>query len=121
MLDLPLDEVPHFATFTDQWQEQSEEWLRGRGLGRGFYYGELLDQMAWPFRLPPEGLTLWDGVTPIVGVVGALGAGPSPRGNFRHVVVLDTETGRTVHDPHPSRSGLDLIDEVEVIFEIGQP
>lgn len=117
VLELPLHEVPHFAAFGDQWQEKSEEWLLGRGIGRCFYWGDWLEGLHYPIWVGPEGLELREGIV-ADHVIGALGAGPSPRGDFRHVVVLDHQTGATIHDPHPSRRGLDEIDEVEVFFAL---
>lgn len=39
-------------------------------------------------------------------VTAALASGPSPRGTFWHVVVVDAD-GTMLHDPHPSRAGLE--------------
>lgn len=115
-LELPLDHVPHFATFCDDWVERSWAWFHEQGIERSFYSGQALDDLSWPLTVG-DGITLWDEIE-VDRIVAVLGAGPSPRGDFRHVVVLDPETGRTIHDPHPSRRGLDLIDEVEVLFGI---
>ena len=51
-------------------------------------------------------------------IASALGAGPSPRGPFRHVVVLDPKTGAMIHDPHPSGAGVTEVDEVELILAL---
>ncbi|MGB3413618.1 MAG: hypothetical protein WBA28_02770 [Microbacteriaceae bacterium] len=37
----------------------------------------------------------------------AIGVGKSPRGDWKHAVVIDPVTLRVVHDPHPSRAGID--------------
>lgn len=119
VLDLALDEVPHFATFVDDWVQRSERWFADRGLIRSFYTDTALGQL----REAASAGRLW--VVPgtdvhghlVERIVGALGAGPSPRGNFRHVVVLDDRLNE-IHDPHPSGAGLDLVDEVELIFEV---
>lgn len=115
VLDLPLHNVPHFATFTEDWCEQSDAWLRERGIARYFYTGDDLARLSYPLYVA-AGTDFGDAV--VDRVIGALGAGPSPRGDFRHVVVLDPETGHMTHDPHPSGVGLDLIDEVEILFSI---
>lgn len=112
-LELPLEEVPHFATFTEDWAEQSWDWLRQQGMARTFYFGDALGALGWPLWVAPG--TDIHGVQ-VSRIVAALGAGPSPRGPFRHVVVLDLETGEMQHDPHPSGAGLVEVDEVEIIF-----
>lgn len=35
-----------------------------------------------------------------------IATGPSPRGDWPHCVLVNTETGELVHDPHPSHAGL---------------
>lgn len=115
VLELPLGEVPHFATFARDWFEQSAPWFRQRGLIRSFYREQALKTLTWPLYLAP-GDNFWgDRVTHIVA---SLGAGPSPRGPFRHVVVLDPDTGAMIHDPHPSGAGVLEVDEVELILAI---
>ena len=80
LLDLSIDDVPHFGA--DGWAEQLTRWLRPRGL------------YALHFSLPsdwhPRGLYIL--------------AGQSPRGDFLHAVVA--RGGDVIHDPHPSRAGL---------------
>lgn len=113
-LDLDLAEVPHFATFCDDWVERSTSWFLERGLTRSFYSSP--GNLAWPLYVEP-GTDFWG--HPVSHIVAALGAGPSPRGPFRHVVVLDLETGRMAHDPHPSGAGVTEVDEIELILAIG--
>ena len=115
-LDLHLAEVPHFATFCDDWAERSAAWFLDRGLIRSFYAGDALRALSYPLYVEP-GTDFWG--HPVGRIVAALGAGPSPRGPFRHVVVLDLETGRMVHDPHPSGAGVTEVDELELILAIG--
>lgn len=119
VLDLALEDVPHFATFCDDWAERSEAWFLDRGLIRSFYSDAALREL---FENASTGRLWVASGTDVHGhrverIVGALGAGPSPRGNFRHVVVLDDRLN-LIHDPHPSGAGLELIDEVELIFEV---
>ena len=119
VLELPLDDVPHFATFADDWFKQSEPWFRQRGMIRSFYNEQALKDLAWPLFLAP-GADFWG--DRVSRIVGALGAGPSPRGPFRHVVVLDPNTGDMIHDPHPSGAGVTEVDELELILALdGDP
>jgi hypothetical protein len=88
LLDLPLDDVPHFAEH-DDWDIRLGVWCHDRGL-------------------------LWCkfGVQTLPEWVPCLLTGKSPRG-IAHVVV-----GRglsTVWDPHPSRDGLTSIGSVWVL------
>lgn len=46
-----------------------------------------------------------DGQLPVAEASLSLASGPSPRGSFWHVVVVD-HANEMVHDPHPSRAGL---------------
>ena len=114
-LDLRLDDVPHFATFCDDWVERSQDWFASRGLIRSFYHGPALDALSWPLHVEP-GTDFWG--HRVDRIVAALGAGPSPRGPFRHVVVLDPKTGAMIHDPHPSGAGVTEVDEVELILAL---
>ena len=36
VLDLALEDVPHFATFSDDWVQRSWSWFADRGLTRAF-------------------------------------------------------------------------------------
>ena len=112
-LELPLEEVPHFATFTEDWAEQSWDWLRQQGMARTFYFGDALGTLGGPLCVAAA-TEYYGGQGCRAG--GALRRGASPRGPFRHVVVLDLETGEMQHDPHPSGAGLVEVDEVEIIF-----
>ena len=115
VLELPLDEVPHFATFDRDWFKQSAPWFRQRGMIRSFYREQALKDLSWPLYLAP-GADFWG--DRVSHIVGALGAGPSPRGPFRHVVVLDPNTGDMIHDPHPSGAGVTEVDELELILAL---
>ena len=115
VLELPLDDVPHFATFDRDWFKQSAPWFRQRGMIRSFYREQALKDLSWPLHLAP-GADFWG--DRVSHIVGALGAGPSPRGPFRHVVVLDPNTGDMIHDPHPSGAGVTEIDELELILAL---
>lgn len=124
LFDLPYEAVPHAANYpagfdpdTDPLVEEhgSLAWRRSRRwartLGRDLAYYTLDDLAEHPV-LDVEG-------GPWVGYVGAVG--PSPRGAFRHAVVghYRHEGGRpvvdVVHDPHPSRAGLTVVEGVDLI------
>lgn len=84
VLDLPLDEVPHFIEH-DDWERVFSDFLHARGLDYECRY-VLRDE-------PPDGY--------------AIGYGTSPRG-IKHAVV--TYGWRMVHDPHPDGTGLSSLD-----------
>lgn len=107
-LELPLDDVPHFAAFGTGWLKQSEKWFRNRGIVRAFY----CEPLCYPLWVASG--TLIEGI-PVTGIIAVLGAGLSPRGEFWHAVVLSPESGEMIHDPHPSGRGIEVA-EVEVLF-----
>lgn len=82
ILDLPLEDVPHFAKYkcVETFWDLLEDFFNEKGF-----------HMAW--RTPDKGVPTWM----------HLACGPTERGN-QHVVVKEGET--LVHDPHPSRKGL---------------
>lgn len=45
----------------------------------------------------------------------AIGSGPAPRGHHHSVIVRD---GVLWHDPHPSRAGLAVIEDYEVVIAL---
>lgn len=77
LLDLHLDDVPHFAEH-DDWMQRMVAWAKARG---------------W---------TVYDR-QPNVSVAMGVAYGPSERGVTHAVVVRN---GEPVWDPHPSRAGL---------------
>lgn len=86
LLDLPLDEVPHFVGIDVagglHWWTHMRRWFRERG---------------WSLRT---------GEPPAPGVL-YLGGGPSPRANggeLHHVALY--RDGVLVHDPHPDGLGV---------------
>lgn len=87
LLDLPLDEVPHFVKeHVDSggqlhWWDQMWKWLAARG-----------------WAIHAAGLDTHR-------TENLMASGPSPRGNGIHHVVIYRD-GEMVHDPHPDRSGI---------------
>lgn len=82
LLELPLDEVPHFAAATggeDAWWVSLLDFLDSRGF--------------WLARM----------IEPKADALG-LCAGKSPRGDWEHLVVYRGDA--LAHDPHPSRDGV---------------
>ncbi|MFJ6215018.1 hypothetical protein ACIQGZ_17030 [Streptomyces sp. NPDC092296] len=77
LLDLPLDDVPHFAERED-WLDHLYSWSAQQGY-------------AVDHRLSGDGVAL------------GIAYGPSPRG-VKHAVVI--RGGAVAWDPHPSRAGL---------------
>jgi hypothetical protein len=75
LLDLPLSEVPNFCgepERNDNWFKDTDEWLKQRGYRIIGFEGA-------------TGISMGEGAYALV-------TGPSPRGNFSHVVVW--ESGR---------------------------
>jgi hypothetical protein len=95
LLKFRLEDVPNFAAIEgeeSQWFLAMDRWLGERGLG------------VWVYYL--EGQPQWYGSPGTL----ALLSGKSPRGDFQHTVVvtLRAEGGwEIVHDPHPSRDGIE--------------
>lgn len=86
VLELPLEEVPHFCA-DNRWPFNFHEWLNERGL---FFLEVSFAEHGIDARADYMGYHLI--------------AGPSPRGNFLHSVVA--LNGEMVFDPHPDRTGL---------------
>jgi len=87
LLDLPLDQVPHFIEVSPRtWERHTRRFVfEHTGLDLGCFLPE------FPLTEPGQYV---------------IGSGPSPRGDFLHAVILDGATGALAHDPHPSRAGL---------------
>lgn len=91
VLDLPLSEIPNFCgepERNDNWFSDTDKWLKSRGYRVIGFEGA-------------SGISMGEGAYALV-------TGPSPRGNFSHVVVMTVQDGnfKVAHDPHPSRAGL---------------
>lgn len=98
------EQVPHFAQHLDWWNLM-RRWARERGGDFGCF-------------LPQDGSirhALQDGSEGLF-----IGSGPSPRGAFRHVVLVDQDLD-LIHDPHPSDAGLLEVDEVIVHCQPYEP
>lgn len=99
VLELPLEDVPNFAALSqEEWFTALQTWLRDRGLG--IIVWSTAGQMPY---LDPDGAD------------ALLAQGKSPRGDWRHTVVVDA-AGELLHDPHPSRDGVEGISEVWLIY-----
>lgn len=98
LLDLPLDEVPHFVDDPDpdhDWWSALRRWARGRGNDVHYVPADHPVLMQW-----------LRGHLEADGRQGhAIAAGRSPRGDFGHVVVVDCWL-QPVWDPHPSGGNL---------------
>lgn len=99
LLELPYDQVPHFALHGRAWWDHLRRWARGRGVD--FACLAPVAGTVRPFVDDPAGLLV-------------LAVGPSPRSRrARHAVLTDVDL-RMVWDPHPSRAGVPSVDEVYV-------
>lgn len=91
ILHIPLNDIPSFCKYTDWW-ERFSQWLSYRG-----YY-------AIPITYNEE--------SDIPGF--HILSGKSPRGDFQHSVVAMGND--IVHDPHPSRAGIeDRMDRIVLV------
>ena len=97
LLEVDLDQVPHFALYRD-WFAAMRRWARDTREGDFTYFS---------FPVEDRYAAGWQRVTEWGREHGShiLLSGPSPRGPFWHVVVGDVDLQIT-HDPHPSRAGL---------------
>lgn len=104
VLDLSIDQVPHFVALQgpDQpgagpiWWIEARRWLRG----------ERAIDIAM-FDITPEHPTpcsMYAG-EPADWQLYGIGCVQSPRGDFLHAVVVNLD-GDIVHDPHPSRASM---------------
>jgi hypothetical protein len=98
LLDLPLDQVPHFALFHD-WYKAMKLWIDGQGKRLRVFtdsqevreYWEYVGVPAFPLNLAPNSQML-------------IATGQSHNGPWLHVVAW--KAGQLVHDTHPNRRGL---------------
>ena len=105
MLDLHPSEVPNFVRYRS-WMDEARRWLRARGYDYGYVVGGVPGLRALRDTIDP-------GAWFIV-------SGPSPRGPWRHCVLMDRDL-RLVHDPHPSGLGIVVADETALDIELVQP
>jgi hypothetical protein len=109
LVDEPdLLSVPHFALhWRTSWQ-LLQRWLHPRGLAMNWaplHPSRAIDGDPVYYHLDGDRLPSQIGDLVLL-------CGPSPRGPFQHIVV-GTHHGDVVHDPHPSRAGLEAVHEVD--------
>lgn len=97
IFELPLEEVPHFASFGSEWGEKLFEWCDAWGI--------------WPIWVNKS----QEKFKSVTGYT--IGCGPGPRG-FQHAIVC--MDGKMIHDPHPSRAGLIEITD-HITFVLREP
>jgi hypothetical protein len=88
----------HYAQFASWWDAMRFDARTKFGLDWSYTTPDLLE--TWTLR--PEVLMI--------------ASGASPRGPFQHVVVVDQEL-EMVHDPHPSRAGVLLVDGLFILCQ----
>lgn len=96
LLELDVDEVPHFAVYVD-WFAAMRRWARERDGDFTYFEFPVLEQYTESWA----SVVAWGREHQ----AHVLLSGPSPRGPFWHVVVGNVDL-EVVHDPHPSRAGL---------------
>ncbi len=101
ILELPLDAVPHFLLFLGAWDSALVAFLRQRDPHLEVWTSREEWAVGWRERevtvhpldeAPSSGLFL--------------ASGPSPRGDWLHLVVWDAAEQTTAWDPHPEAGGL---------------
>lgn len=95
LLELPIEDVPYFMG-ADDWNKAFDEWLRPRGFYAVFLRLRPVKEDPWR----PAGLY-------VLG--GQCVRGP-------HAVVARGNT--IVHDPHPSRGGVDTWEDATLIVPL---
>lgn len=90
ILDLPLEEVPHFVPFGRNWNKALVMFMQEKG----YEYHGLADKQFINSPFYTKGI---DGYV--------IAAGESPRG-LQHAVIY--KDGELVHDPHPDGGGVKL-------------
>jgi len=99
VLDLPSDEVPDFVgEHGPRWFTALQTWLGH--LGKHVAYISTASSLSSIATVYPYDL-FW------------IAVGDGPRGR-RHAVVC--QSNRVVHDPHPSRSGLQPLEDAIIIL-----
>lgn len=100
LLELKASDVPHFtqqqieSAKLDVWAIV-DDWLAQRGLAL-----VIVKISGAPEPQIPRG-------------VHYIGIGPSPRGMVQHAVIYSD--GAMVHDPHPSRAGIETLDRIGLL------
>jgi hypothetical protein len=103
IFDLPIEKVPYFAEFEDDWQIELINFVEKLG-----YY------FAGTSSPGQKGLKQLNDPKYNKGVNGyIIVTGKSPRGDFLHSVVY--KDGKLAHDPHPDNTG---IENIEYFFMI---
>ena len=105
VLNLPLDEVPHFCDGARGWERRFDAWLAERGLGQ---VEVKLDA---------------DAVYPVPGGMVCIVVGKTKRHASRlHAVVAKTIPGGFMwdylHDPHPDRTFLTAAHSVQFLVPL---
>jgi hypothetical protein len=98
VLEIPLEEIPDIRG--DRQYAVLAVWLASRGLG--------MLSLGFDKPLPTDCKGAWPWGTGFT-IMG----GKSPRGDFEHAVI--GHHGRMVHDPHPSRAGIENITSIDFI------
>jgi hypothetical protein len=100
-----LDDVPHFVHEYKDLNAYGKDWWAGTQEFIQSLYGEHHVLQWW--KTPEE-----------AAVPGPmLASGPSPRGDFHHVVIIN-EDGTLLHDPHPSGLGITSITAVYQVLDL---
>lgn len=111
IFDVSLDEVPEPTE--ENWYEPHFEWLGEQG------YQTWWHDVGYEHPIQPGDEFNLD--------LSALGyephrylmlGGKSPRGDFGHVIVFDTETNTVVHDPHPSGDGILDVEDIQTFARV---
>lgn len=104
LLEVPRDDVPHFA-------QENPEPGHGWWTAAKRYVGE--SRPGWTLRVRAARFPVYIDPTWTEALPDrVLASGPSTRGNWNHVTLVDRATGQHAWDPHPSDAGVAEIAEL---------
>ncbi|WP_288927255.1 hypothetical protein [uncultured Maritimibacter sp.] len=106
ILQIDPSDLPHPIAENGEWNMAFHRALRERG----YSLRTVKNLPEWAASLEAIDTGWGDFVIPRI----VMATGISPRG-VRHAVVYDRLAQRMIHDPHPSRAGIEVIDDFDYL------